>query len=179
MSEQLSITPEFALGYRAMMLDGVLRELEATKRIIAAIPDAKSHYRPDPNARSAWELAWHLANTDVQFLDGIADLNFAMATPENKPKTVAELVDWYDTNMKRGTARVAALSPEQLLTPVNFLGVFDFPAVIYLAFLNNHSIHHRGQLSTHLRPMGAKCPSIYGGSFDEPLQAPAASAASA
>lgn len=179
MSEQPNISPEFALGYRAMMLDGVLRELEATKRVIAAIPDDKSSYRPDPNARSAWELAWHLANTDVQFLDGIADLNFAMSTPENKPKTVAELVDWYEANMKRGVSRVAALTPEQLLTPVNFLGVFEFPAVIYLAFLNNHSVHHRGQLSTHLRPMGSKCPQIYGGSFDEPLQAPAANAASA
>jgi len=28
-------------------------------------------------------------------------------------------------------------------------------------------IHHRGQLSTYLRPMGAKVPSIYGPSADE------------
>ncbi len=28
-------------------------------------------------------------------------------------------------------------------------------------------IHHRGQLSTYLRPMGAKVPSIYGKSGDE------------
>ena len=27
-------------------------------------------------------------------------------------------------------------------------------------------IHHRGQLSTYLRPMGAKVPSIYGASGD-------------
>src|SRR5215467_6675222 len=70
-----AMTPEFALGYRAMMLDGVLREAECTKRVIGAVPDAKADYRPDPNARTAKELAWHLANTDVQFLDGIADLN--------------------------------------------------------------------------------------------------------
>ncbi|MGE5735968.1 MAG: DinB family protein [Acidobacteriota bacterium] len=41
----------------------------------------------------------------------------------------------------------------------------------YLGFLNNHSIHHRGELATYLRPMGSKCPSIYGGSYDEPWQA--------
>jgi uncharacterized damage-inducible protein DinB len=41
--------------------------------------------------------------------------------------------------------------------------------VAYLGFLNNHMIHHRGQLSTYLRPMGAKVPSIYGGSYDEPF----------
>jgi uncharacterized damage-inducible protein DinB len=30
-------------------------------------------------------------------------------------------------------------------------------------------IHHRGQLSTYLRPMGAKVPQIYGPSADEPM----------
>ncbi len=161
------------------MLDGLSREIETTKKVLAAIPDAKANYRPDPHGRTAWELAWHLANTDVQFLDGIADLNFNMANPENKPKTIAELVDWYDTNFKRGMERVGAMKPEQLATPVSFFGVFNFPAVFYLGFLNNHCIHHRGQLSTYLRPMGAKVPSIYGGSYDEPFQPPAAAGSAA
>jgi uncharacterized damage-inducible protein DinB len=30
------------------------------------------------------------------------------------------------------------------------------------------AIHHRGQLSSYLRPMGAKVPSIYGPSADDP-----------
>jgi len=166
---QHGVTPEFALGYCAMMLDGITREAECTKKVIAAIPDAKSDYRPDPQARSAKELAWHIANSDIQFLDGVADLKFNMETPEHKPETSAEIVAWYDENMKRGVARVQAMTAEQLLTPVNFFGVFNLPAVFYLGFLNNHSIHHRGALATYLRPMGAKVPSIYGGSFDEPF----------
>ena len=166
------LTPEFALGYRAMMLDGILREAEITRRVIAAVPDAKSDYKPDPHARTAKELAWHLANTDIQFLDGIADLNFKMETPEHKPQTSAEVAAWYDENIKRGVARLAELSAEQLLTPVSFVGVFNFPAVLYLGFLNNHSIHHRGELGTYLRPMGSKVPSIYGGSYDEPFVMP-------
>jgi len=167
-------TPEFALAYRAMMLDGFARELEITKRVIAAIPEAKRDYRPDPHARTAWELAWHLANTDVQFLNSIADLQFAtpLRSAPDKPETVAALVDWYDKNVKLGINQVQALSAEQLLTPVKFF-MFNFPDVFYLGFLNNHSIHHRGELATYLRPMGSKVPSIYGGSFDEPLQAAA------
>jgi uncharacterized damage-inducible protein DinB len=151
------------------MLDGVQREAEITKKVIAAIPDAKADYRPDPNARTAKELAWHIANTDIQFLDGIADLNFKMESPEHKPETSAEVVAWYDENVKRGIDRVAAMSGEQLMTPVEFFGVFNLPAVAYLGFLNNHSIHHRGELATYLRPMGSKVPSIYGGSYDEPF----------
>jgi uncharacterized damage-inducible protein DinB len=166
------MSPEFALGYRAMMLDGVVREAEVTKKVIAAVPDAKSDYRPDPNARTAKELAWHLANSDIQFLDGIADMKFNMETPEHKPQTSAEVAAWYDANIKRGVARVSAMSAEQLLTPVEFFGVFNLPAVLYLGFLNNHSIHHRGELTTYLRPMGSKVPSIYGGSYDEPFQPP-------
>ena len=86
MSNQQGITPEFALGYCAMTLDGILREAEITKKVIAAVPDAASSYRPDPKARTAKELAWHIANSDIQFLDGIADLKFNMETPEHKPQ---------------------------------------------------------------------------------------------
>jgi uncharacterized damage-inducible protein DinB len=179
MTNQQAPTPEFALSYRQLMLDGLGRELELTKRVIAAIPDARSDYRPDPHARSAWELSWHLANTDVQFLNGIADLNFSMPTPENKPKTADELVAWYDVNFKSASDRVAKLTADQLLTPVSFMGVFNFPVFLYLGFVNNHSIHHRGELATYLRPMDSKVPKIYGGSFDEPFQRPEPAASAA
>jgi len=42
----------------------------------------------------------------------------------------------------------------------------------------HHSIHHRGQLSMYLRPMGAQVPSIYGESYDT-ARAKAAAAAGA
>jgi len=42
------MTPEFAAGLCAMMLDGIQREAECTKRVLAAVPDDKSDYRPDP-----------------------------------------------------------------------------------------------------------------------------------
>jgi uncharacterized damage-inducible protein DinB len=176
MSAEQGLTPEFALGFRAVMLDSLFRELETTKRVLSAVPDARCDYRPDPCARTGWELAWHLANSDVQFLNGIADLEFKMQTPADKPKNTAELVAWYDNNFKQAASRVAALSAEQLMTPVDFRGVFNFPAVFYLSVLNNHSVHHRGELVTYLRPMGSKVPKIYGGSYDEPFQPPQARA---
>ena len=56
-----------------------------------------------------------------------------MESPEHKPETSADVVKWYDENMKRGLARVAAMSPEQLLTPIEFFGVFNLPAVILVS----------------------------------------------
>lgn len=173
------VTADFALGYREMMLQGLANEVQTTKKVLSAIPEDKKEYRPDPNARSAWDLAWHIAKSDVYFLDGIADAKFSMETPddEHKPHTVAQLVAWYDENMTRAAERVRKLTPEQLLKPIDFFGAFNLPGAFYLGFLNNHSIHHRGQLATYLRPMGAKCPSIYGGSYDEPWQGAESSSA--
>jgi uncharacterized damage-inducible protein DinB len=166
---QPRLSPEYAIGMRDGMLQGLARELEITKKVLAAIPDAQRDYRPDPKARSAWELAWHLASCDVQMTDEIADHKFQMEPRfKEEPKNVKELVDWYDKNFTRAMSRVRAMTPEQLTTPVDFLGAFNFPAVLYLNFVNNHSIHHRGQLAVYLRPMGSKVPSIYGGSADEP-----------
>jgi uncharacterized damage-inducible protein DinB len=178
MSQQL--TPEFALAFRAVMLDGFKREAKTTKRVLAAVPNEKSSYKPDPCARTGWELAWHLANSDIQFLEGIADLKFSAGkAPADKPTDIAGVVEWYDRNLQRGIARVEALTGEQLLTVINFAGVFNMPAVFYLGFLNNHSIHHRGELATYLRPMGSKVPAIYGGSYDEPFVPPAPKEAAA
>jgi uncharacterized damage-inducible protein DinB len=168
---QPALSPEFAIGMREALLQGLGQELETTKKVLAAIPEDKRDYRPDPKARTAWELAWHLASSDVQMTNEIADQKFTMEPRfKEEPKTVAELVNWYDSNFKNALARVRAMTPEQLCTPVDFYGVFNLPVVLYLPFVNNHSIHHRGQLAVYLRPMGSKVPSIYGGSADEPWQ---------
>ena len=63
--------------------------------------------------------------------------------------------------------------PDALLKVITF-AIFSFPAIAYLGLMTSHSIHHRGQLSTYLRPMGSKIPAIYGGSADEPVDLTAA-----
>jgi uncharacterized damage-inducible protein DinB len=173
---QPGITPEFAAAYCQILCEGLLNEIEITKKVLAAIPDGKRDYRPDPKARTAWELAWHIASEDVLFLEQIAEGKFTFPDPrydKEKPNNVADLVTWYDKKLRAAIQRVRTTNPAQLATPINFLGMFNLPAVLYLGFMNNHSVHHRGQLATYLRPMGSKVPSIYGGSADEPFEMPA------
>jgi len=170
---QQSLSPEFAAGLREVMLQGLAREMETTKKVLGAVLDNKRDFRLDPKSRTAWELAWHIASCDVQMTDEVADQKFDMEPRfKEEPKNVADLVKWYDANFNRAMGRVRAMTPEQLCTPVDFYGVFNMPAVFYLSFVNNHSIHHRGQLAAYLRPMGSKVPSIYGGSADEPWPGP-------
>jgi len=55
-------TPEFILGYRAMMLDGLAREVEITKRVLAAVPEGKRTTGPIPTrARPGnWLGIWQI-----------------------------------------------------------------------------------------------------------------------
>ena len=165
---QTAITAEFAVGFRDLLLQQLENEFTTTAKVIAAVPEGKKDWRPDPNARAAGDLAWHLASVDVGFLNQIADLKFSMDAGYKAPNTIGEIVTWYKNETKKGLVRVSKMTPDQLLTNVDFLGAFNYPAFQYLVFLNNHQIHHRGQFATYLRPMGAKVPGIYGGSFDEP-----------
>jgi uncharacterized damage-inducible protein DinB len=73
---------------------------------------------------------------------------------------------WYDERLPRSLERLKAVSSDDLAKPIDFRGLFKFPAVVFLRIGLNHTIHHRGQLSMYLRPMGAAVPSIYGESYD-------------
>jgi len=161
--------PELAVAVREMRLGSLINEFAITKKVIAAIPENAKEFRPDPKARTAHELAWHVVSSDVQMLDEIADGAFTMAERFPKmPSTIAGMIEFYDREFPRSLARVKALDAAALGKVIDFYGAFQFPAVVFLGFVESHSIHHRGQLSTYLRPMGSKVPSIYGGSADEP-----------
>lgn len=172
---QPTFSPEFAATFRSMCLAGMRNDMKTTAAVLAAIPEARRDYRPDPKARTAYELAWHIASSEVWFLEGIAagTFNQMYENEQNeaklRPGTIGEIVNWYNSHLKAAQDQVAKMSPAQLTTVLDFFGAFKFPAFMYLNFATHHMIHHRGQLAVYLRPMGSKVPSIYGGSADEPM----------
>lgn len=149
-------------------LPGLKNEHRITKSIIEAIPLDKGEYRPDQISRNALDLAWHIVATEMRFMAAVPAGEFDL-NPNPRPDSVknsADLTAWYTENFERRFEKLTKLSDEQLLRIVDFRGLFQLPAVMYLSFLLHHSIHHRGQLSMYLRPMGAKVPAIYGESYD-------------
>jgi len=156
-------------------LPQIQNESETTRRVLQAVPADKCHWKPDEHAKSALELAWHLAASEMFFLNGVAAGAFTPGgggMPENI-KAPADVVKFYDENLSKAIANVSAIKGDALTRNVDFFGVFNFPAITYIGLMCSHSAHHRGQLSTYLRPMGSKVPKIYGGSYDEPIQVPA------
>jgi len=49
---------------------------------------------------------------------------------------------------------------------IDLFGLMQMPGINFLSMAAKHSVHHRGQLSTYLRPMGGNVPGIYGPSAD-------------
>src|SRR5579863_5068138 len=149
-------------------LPGLRNEHRITKSLIEAIPLDKGDYRPDAISKTAMELAWHIVVAEMRFLDALPSGAFDFS-PRPRPDSIRnsqELAVWYAEQIELRFEKLTALSNEQLLKVLEFRGMFEMPAVMYLDFILNHSIHHRGQLSMYLRPMGAKVPSIYGESYD-------------
>ena len=151
-----------------LYLPGLKNEHRLTKSVIEAIPLDKGDYRPDEVSKSALELAWHITATEMRFLDAVpaGEFDFSPRPRPESVRTSAELVQWYTSNFNERFEKLTTLSNEQLLKIVDFRGMFQLPAVMYFNFVLHHSIHHRGQLSMYLRPMGAKVPAIYGESYD-------------
>jgi uncharacterized damage-inducible protein DinB len=163
--------PEQATFLLNIILPQVKNEHKLTKKVIEAVPVDKGDYKPDPRSMSALELAWHIAASECFFMNGATAGEFKAG--DKKPESIrtsADVSAWYTEHFEQSLEQASKMSPDQLLKSIDFHGVINFPAIVYLQLMLNHSIHHRGQLSAYLRPMGAKVPSIYGGSADEPMQ---------
>jgi uncharacterized damage-inducible protein DinB len=170
MSQTQTMTADQAVFLLQNVYLGPLKnESRATKKILEAVPADKGEYRPEPAARSAIELARHIAAADNRFVEcvinGVFDTSSAMI-PENI-KTPAEIAAWYEQRYARNFEALTKLTSQQLLKIVDFRGMVQRPAVTFLMMGLHHTIHHRGQLSSYLRCMGAKVPSIYGESYDD------------
>jgi uncharacterized damage-inducible protein DinB len=161
----MQLQPEQALVVLEMTLPMLEREQQTTMKVMSAVPADKADYKPDPNSMSAFELSWHIAASEDRFLSGIAAGAFDFTVKE-RVKTMPEVLAWYQGTFAKNLAAIKGMSGEELVKIIDFRGMFQMCAISYLTFSSNHSIHHRGQLSVYLRPMGAKVPAIYGESFD-------------
>jgi uncharacterized damage-inducible protein DinB len=146
-------------------------ETLAFHRVLNALPPDKFDYAPHEKSQSAARIIWTLigeAQACVQLID-TGQLTFG-APPELSP---AQMIDAFDQAWEALLRKIEKtddatwdkmgrfmLNGEvRMEQPISgFLWLFFFDA-----------IHHRGQLSTYIRPMGGKVPPIYGPSGDDPM----------
>jgi uncharacterized damage-inducible protein DinB len=148
-------------------------ERPAFLRVLKAVPGGNLQYRPDPKARTAADLAWLLAVEESALLSLVK--NGEVEWKESPaPQDMDAIVSAFERDSADLNARLEALDDAGWGRKVRFLmgggaAWEDTLLQMVWGFLFD-AIHHRGQLSTYLRPMGGKVPSIYGPSADDPGQ---------
>jgi uncharacterized damage-inducible protein DinB len=164
------MTPDQAKAIAQTVGQHLQQEWMKSYKVMKAVPEAKKDYRPESHARSAFELTAHMAAADFLFLDAIVAGSFSGEFKDTADgDTIEQLAESYKHQFPRRLEQVLALDPAKLARELDFFGM-KAPAVTYMIWTLTHMVHHRGQLTTYLRPMGSKVPSIYGGSYDEPWQ---------
>ena len=139
-------------------------------RVLKAVPSDQGAYRPHPRSSSAADIAWLLAS-ELQDACELIDHNkvdFALKPAPTLEKSIAA----YEHNMAELEKRLAKMDDAAWDNKAKFLMdgkvAWESPLGEMLFGFLFDAIHHRGQLSAYLRPMGAKVPSIYGPSADDP-----------
>ena len=143
-------------------------EAATTRKVIANVPNKTRDYKPDDKSRTAWELATHIATSDIWFADSILKGQFEFTgEPPLPPEFTdsAAVAKWHEKQLADRLAKLRALPGDALAKDVEFF-TMKGPNVHWMLMWNNHHIHHRGQLAAYLRAMGSKVPNIYGPSAD-------------
>ena len=158
------------MDQKALYLKYWESEARATRKVISRIPQDKSDYKPDPKARNARELAWVIVTEEQGLVECLT--NGKVEWKEfPTPATVQEILDAYDNAHDGLTHKLKALDPakweEEVVLLFQGQEVMRTPGYEMAWGFLLDQIHHRGQLSTYLRPMGSTVPAIYGPSADE------------
>lgn len=140
-------------------------ESKTTRNVFSRIPEG-SDYRPDPKSRRAQEIAWQILREEKMLIDGLETGKMEWL-PAPMPESMKDVLGAYETQSATMAQRWAALPDDAWSGQIEFFGSQRAAAPMAWSFLLD-IVHHRGQITTYLRPMGSTVPQIYGPSADEP-----------
>lgn len=148
-------------------------EMPTFVRVLKAIPGGKLDYRHDPKSRTAGELAWLLAMEEAALVS-LLDTGSVQWKESKPPANIDEIVAAFERSVAAVDERLSHFDEAGWEKKGRFLmdgapAWEDTISQFVWGFLFD-AVHHRGQLTTYLRPMGGKVPSIYGPSADDPGQ---------
>jgi uncharacterized damage-inducible protein DinB len=145
-------------------------EQPAFLKVLRAIPEGQLAYKPHERSSAAGAVAWQLAEEQKQLCELLdtGEIHFEMKL---HPEKVSDIATAYEkaTNDLRGKLKSA--SDEKWSSNGKFMSKgnvawSDSVQNLCWGYLFD-MVHHRGQLSAYLRPMGGKVPAIYGPSADD------------
>jgi len=145
-------------------------ELKATMDVIKALPAQKMDYKPANNSRTAYEIAEHIVAHafDFEIILTQSKCDELLTLPFDNPAEASEKLEQY---WNKAITILNGLSEDdwnnemvELLIEGKSFASMTRSSLMWFYFFD--IIHHRGQLTTYIRPMGGKNPAVYGYSFD-------------
>src|SRR5215470_10947598 len=95
-------------------------ESKTTSKVLSRIPEG-SDYKPDPKARPAREIAWHIVYAEKMMIDAL-ESGKAEWNPPPVPATMREITEIYDRQSAAMPARWASLAETRWTGTVDFFG---------------------------------------------------------
>jgi len=152
------------------------QEYPAFVRVFKALPVNRLEYRPHPRSRSAGELVALLVSAQqscIQLCQSRKSLYSGLRWQE--PASFGnrdEMISIYERDHGSLAIQLRVLDDNGwnhqawLIEGTEEILLKDtVGGLLWIALFD--IVHHRGQLSTYIRPMGGKVPSIYGPSADD------------
>lgn len=146
------------------------REQPAFLRVLRAVPEGQLAYRPHERSTAAGALAWQIAQEQQQLCDVVrtGEIRFAIGAHPEKAEHIAEAYAKATGELREllnATSEEKWNGPAKML--MNEAAVWEDTLQNFMWGYLFDMVHHRGQLSVYLRPMGGKVPAIYGPSADD------------
>ena len=148
------------------------REFKTTIKVLRAYPPDKQDMKPSEKLKTAKEMAWIFASEGMVMLQGICNGNIDFSKFQPAPATIQEAIDAYEKTHPASVEGIKNMSDADWNSMMPWMSAPKTPGMMrrsdLLWLMLHDQIHHRGQFSVYLRLAGAKVPSIYGPTADEP-----------
>jgi uncharacterized damage-inducible protein DinB len=161
------------MSEQKVILQQFEQELQTTHKIIKAYPADRPDVQPGEKSKTAKDLIWTMVQDlqiGIQGLKGAIDWE-SISAPS--PATIEEMIKLFEDYSKKFKSKLKNMKPDifkkskvEFFVAPRKIGKIPVSALAWL--LLKDQIHHRGQLSVYYRVAGAKLPSIYGPTADEP-----------
>jgi uncharacterized damage-inducible protein DinB len=138
-------------------------------RVLEALPEEQLTYRPHERCSTAQQIVSTLSGELKSCVDAATTYRgeFSMPSGASHTEMIANFTNWSNELVDR----VSNMSDSDWEKKAQFFYrgqmVSEQPLCDFLWMIHFDAIHHRGQLTSYLRPMGGKVPAIYGPSADE------------
>jgi uncharacterized damage-inducible protein DinB len=144
-------------------------ERKAFVEVLRALPGDKLDYKPTERNSSAGDIAWFLV-LELRTLNDLAkNFEHQWEQPPN-PKSVDAIVNAYQEAADEMESHLSSMDDAKwekecrMFYKGKLMKTAPLGETLWDFFFD--AIHHRGQLTAYLRPMGGRVPSTYGPTAD-------------